>query len=107
MTASSRNGSVAVYLPRSFHGFLTLSSANGSIVFSDAVSPNVTTFSHVTTTKRCFMGDLTAVPESGEWSGDELVANSHNGKVKVFYVDEIKSAKPRAKSSIFSRIFRS
>jgi hypothetical protein len=53
------------------------------------------------------MGDLTAVPETGEWSGDELVASSHNGKVKVFYVDEIKPAKPRAKSSLFSRIFGS
>jgi len=98
MTATSKNGSVALYLPRSFNGFLTLSSVNGAIIFSDAVLQNLTTFSHVGATKRCFLGDFVGatLPEGGEWSGDELVASSTNGKIKLFYVDE---AKPSSNSS--------
>ena len=106
LNAASYNGAVAVYLPRSFRGFLTLSSKNGSIVFSDAVAAQVATFSHVGLTKRCFMGVIAdALQDVGEWSGDEVVASSHNGKIRVFYVDEAKASK--TSPGFFARMFGS
>jgi len=102
ITATSKNGSVTLHLPRSFQGFLTLTTTNGTIIFSDQLAPHVTTFSHVSSTKRCFIGDLTSwLDRDQEWKGDEVTASSHNGKVKLQFVDEVKATK--GKGNFWSR----
>jgi hypothetical protein len=105
ITAYSRNGNVTLYLPRSFRGFLTLTSQNGSVVFSERVSPCVTTFSDVSGTQRCFVGDLSTWVDRDEvWEGDELVASSHNGNVRLLFLDEAGEEKER-KGGFWSRVF--
>jgi hypothetical protein len=94
LNATSKNGSTYVYLPRSFEGFMTLSSKNGSVVVSDAMSSRMITFSDVSSTLRCFVGGKGKWDTGGdEWSGDEVVASTCSGKVKVCYVDEVKTDK--------------
>ena len=94
LNATSKNGSVHVYLPRSFEGFMTLSSKNGNVVVSDAMSSRMITFSDVSSTLRCFVGEKGKWDTGGdEWNGDEVVASTCSGKVKVCYVDEVKTDK--------------
>jgi hypothetical protein len=104
ITATSKNGTVTLYLPRSFRGFLTLSSKNGSVVFSEEFSRCVTRFSDVSHTERSFVGDLSSwVDRDEEWQGDEVIATSPNGRVKLLYIDEVKVEKDKKK--FFSRVF--
>jgi hypothetical protein len=81
-------------------------------VFSEELSKQVTTFSDISGTRRCFIGDLASwVARDDEWKGDEVVASSREGCVRLFYVDEAATETPKAKNSksigsrIFSRMF--
>ncbi|KAL4068514.1 hypothetical protein V8B97DRAFT_835660 [Scleroderma yunnanense] len=120
LEAASRDGRVTVLIPRSFHGPLVLKSKHGNCALSDGVLGNSIQLGTVDYTKRFFVGDLSAVTTSGsgsgsdsvlgtdfgstEWAGDELRAETRDGRVKVKYVDEVESAD--AKRGFFDRLFR-
>ena len=105
ITAKADNCSITLYVPRSFQGLMSLSSKNGSIVFSEQFSQRVTTFSDMSSTRRCFVGDLGSwVEQDSEWSGDEVVVCSHNGKVRVLYIDEV--IEKKEKKNFLSRVFK-
>lgn len=97
----SRDGRVIVFIPRSFHGHLALKSVHGNCVLSDELLRNSTQLGTVNSTKKVFVGDFSAVSasasESGSssspvgWAGDELRAETRDGRVKVKYVDEVES----------------
>jgi hypothetical protein len=107
ITASSEHGNVTLYLPRSFCGFLTLTSKNTTVVFSEQFSQHVTTLSDVSGTHRCFVGDLSNWVNRDEvWEGDELIASSHDGKVKLLYLDEVDAiAEKDRKGGLLNRVF--
>ncbi|KAF8189458.1 hypothetical protein K438DRAFT_1832622 [Mycena galopus ATCC 62051] len=84
--AQSSNGSVTIHLPRSFRGPVTVSTRNGAIRFSDALSAELTTFNEVNKTRRCFIGDYSDWTDQPEgWMGDELNLETMNGGIKVQY----------------------
>ncbi|KAH7921838.1 hypothetical protein BV22DRAFT_1038167 [Leucogyrophana mollusca] len=101
MNINAPYGTVAVALPRSFHGHLRLVTVHGSVSVSSLLSENSTTLSQVDHARRFFIGNIAAVGES-EWSGDELVVESTHGRIKVKYVDE---GDTECNKGFFSRLF--
>ncbi|KAG8897449.1 hypothetical protein FRC01_011331 [Tulasnella sp. 417] len=108
LTAQSWNGRVSVYLPRNFVGTLNSSADNGGLDLSEGIKRNFNTFSEDRKTTKGFIGDWSssgygdAVQSGAEWTGDELVVSSKNGRVKVSYVDEFIPAS----GGFFSSLFR-
>jgi hypothetical protein len=72
--------------------------------FSDEISEHVTTFSEVENTRRCFVGDLSGLGENGEWMGDEVIAETTHGRVKVRFVDEVRLESARGRGFL-GRVF--
>jgi len=103
LQVSARNGGVTVALPSSFSGPLTTTTQNGWVTISSALAADVTTFSDVRGTKKCFVGDFASSGYGrGPWAGSSLDINCTNGRIKLSYVDEVKEKerpKPRGKSS--------
>jgi len=94
--AWSHNGSVAISIPRSFRGQLTLYTHNGRVDLSSALAPRAAKLSGLNRphTYYYFVGER---PSNDKWrtgtSGegeevDEAVGWSKNGSVKVSYDDE-------------------
>ncbi|KIO21614.1 hypothetical protein M407DRAFT_28822 [Tulasnella calospora MUT 4182] len=108
LVAQSSNGTVTVYIPRDFIGPITSSTDNGGLDLSDAVKPNYYPFSEDRKAVKGFIGDWTSsgygdILQSGaEWTGDELVVGSKNGRVKVYYIDELNAVG----GGFFSSLFR-
>jgi len=70
---------------------------DGSVRFSDELSPIVTTLSEAKRTRRCFVGTL---PRSDEpWTGDEVEIYAKDGNVHILYEDEVKA------KGFFKRMF--
>ncbi|KAG8975239.1 hypothetical protein FRC05_006182 [Tulasnella sp. 425] len=99
LVAESWNGTVTVYLPRSFVGPVTSSTGNGRLDLSDAVKQNFTLFSDLDRrATKGFIGDWSSsgygeVTQAGaEWMGDEIIAGTKNGSVKVRYIDEFNAS---------------
>lgn len=118
LTATSHTGAVYVYIPRSFHGPISVSTSYGFIKFSDELKKNTTTFADGQA-KKCFVGDYAGYVDQGDgerereegWDGLRL--ESTYGAVMVYYADEWET-KERQKAekrkmnegkSFFSRIF--
>jgi hypothetical protein len=85
--ANGSNGSVHIRIPRSFQGPITATAHSGSVIFSEQITANLTTFDGVDSTRRSFVGDLSQWTDN--WQGDEVVAETRNGGVKVQYDDEV------------------
>lgn len=80
-----------------------MSAKNGSVVLSDQLTEHSTIVTEVNTSKRCFIGDISRWTDGEEgWKGDEISASSHNGKVKVCYVDEVPV---KGKGGVWNRVF--
>ncbi|KAG6865379.1 hypothetical protein C0991_003082 [Blastosporella zonata] len=105
MKVEASNGPVYIYIPRSFNGLVSVTRWNGNSKFSTQVSTNLTTFSDVNKTYKCFIGDHSAIAEGGEWEGDEVVVDARNGSVKVHYDDELSYDNGDKKSGFFGRLF--
>lgn len=92
--ARSHNGAVAITIPRSFRGQLTLHTDNGRVHVSSALAPRTATLSNLDGTHTFFVGER---PSDGKWRTgaskdgeevDEVVGWSKNGSLKVSYDDE-------------------
>ncbi|PPQ77965.1 hypothetical protein CVT24_006139 [Panaeolus cyanescens] len=90
LTCNTLNGAIELRVPRSFCGPLRLRTWNGSVQFSEAMKPSVTTFSQINKEHRCFLGPLDPhqLDLGPEWLGDEICAESMNGSIKLYYDDE-------------------
>ncbi|KAG6830227.1 hypothetical protein H0H92_001667 [Tricholoma furcatifolium] len=99
------NGSVQIYIPRSFNGLLSLKLSNGSTKFSTQLSNNLTTFSDVDKIHKCFIGDFSTIVEGEEWSGDEIIVEAGNGSLKMWYDDEANQTEGRRPQNFFERLF--
>ncbi|KAG1871468.1 hypothetical protein F4604DRAFT_814524 [Suillus subluteus] len=104
LTISANNGSVTVYLPRSFSGFLLLTTSHGSVFLSDTLSQNCTHLSQVDLTRRYFVGDLSTVDDS-DWTGDELRVEAKHGNIRIKYVEEHTNANNTSKGGLLNRLF--
>jgi len=103
----AHNGAVAIAIPRSFHGQLTLHTDNGRVHLSSELAPRAATLSTHNGTHTFFVGER---PSCGNWhtgpsgDGDEVdgvIGWSKNGSVKVSYDDEDTSKGPGVLSSLF------
>ncbi|KAG8993714.1 hypothetical protein FRB90_000614 [Tulasnella sp. 427] len=107
LSANSHNGGVKVYIPRDFIGPLTSATDNGGLDLSDMVKRNHTPFSEDGKICKGFIGDWSSsgygdVIQAGkEWKGDELVVGSKNGRVKVFYSDELNNTSGPSRGGFF------
>ncbi|KAF8918864.1 hypothetical protein CPB85DRAFT_1279114 [Mucidula mucida] len=101
LDVSSQNGGVRVYIPRDFQGPIAITHGNGSVKLSDQVAAATSAFTDVNKVTRCFIGDLRLWKE-GDWDGDELIAESRNGGIRVYFNDE---PPPPPTLSFFSKLF--
>ncbi|KAH9477582.1 hypothetical protein JR316_0009804 [Psilocybe cubensis] len=104
--AFSANGSLNIYIPRSFQGPVSVSLRNGSLRYSESVRGLVTQFSELNGAQRSFIGDFdaNAIRDAGDWAGDAIWLESRNGSIKVFFDDELDET-PRQKSSFLGKLF--
>jgi hypothetical protein len=112
MTASTNNGNVKVFLPRTFRGKVTQASSNGSLKMSDAMSTHATVFSEARGRRTIFIGDTDPAHASGDnWLGGTVTLESSNGQIKIGWVDEDdeessgKSSSNGGKKGFLSRFF--
>lgn len=104
LTISAKNGSVNITLPRSFSGFLLLTTSHGSVSLTDTLSQNCTHLSQVDLTRRYFVGDLSTVDDS-DWIGDELRVEAKHGNIRIKYVEEHTKADNTSKGGLLNRLF--
>lgn len=105
--ASSANGNINLYLPRSFQGLASFKTSNGSVRLSSAVKALETQFSDVDRTQRSFIGhfDPSEWAHEAKWTGDELYVEANNGNMKVYFNDEVDLPKPKS-PKFFERIYQ-
>ena len=72
---------------------------------SAELSEHATILSEVDNVRRCFIGDLSDWGESEVWTGDEITAETQNGRVKVQFVDETKRESVKSRSFL-GRVLR-
>jgi len=101
----SGDGSIRVYLPRSFRGVFRIKTKSGKIRFSEAVESSLALFPEVNGLKISFLGhiDTTEWQPSADWNGDELILETKDGSVSVHFDDEENGA-PR--KGFLSKIFK-
>ncbi|KAF7967490.1 hypothetical protein HWV62_34055 [Athelia sp. TMB] len=88
--AASHNGTVRLYVPNDFTGPLTLTTHNGNIKLSPAISARLASDSHNKDTRRCFIGNVSTYSEHA-WNGDDVVVEGHNRTILVSTIDELES----------------
>lgn len=105
---STYSNGITLFLPRTFLGPLTITNQRGAINISEALSKCLTTFSEISSTRRCFVGDLSLWSEAeatnAVWGGDECVIESKGGRVKVLYEDEAVKPKAEGKTGFFGKV---
>ncbi|KAG6864150.1 hypothetical protein C0991_012005 [Blastosporella zonata] len=105
LKVEAANGAVNIYVPRSFNGLVSVTRWNGSSKFSASVGTNVTAFSDIDKTYKCFIGDYSSIVDGEEWKGDEVVVEARNGSVKLYYVDELFNENGERKVGFFGKLF--
>lgn len=104
----SRNGRIRIYLPPDFTGPMVLTTHNGSIKLSPAISARLASDSHDKDTRRCFIGNVSTYIEH-TWNGDELLVEGHNRTISVSTIDEIEVADSKGEDvkgkTLLSKIF--
>jgi len=104
LCASSKYGSVNVWLPSNFVGPATITTSYGKVVLSTALQERCTTFSEINNVRTCFIGDYGAAGfrSLNEWKGSILQLSTYNGKVRVGFVDELAPTPAACSGSGFS-----
>jgi len=101
LTGHSSHGTIRLAVPRSFHGFLSISTRHGSIKLSDTLFQNTTQLSQFENTRKYFIGDFH--PMEDTWDGDQVELEAPHGSIRVKYIDEM--AEMQGKKGLFSRLF--
>jgi len=92
LRTSSTVGQICIFLPRTYHGPLTITSSLGAPCLSPELKRVCTPISEVGCGRRWFVGDLGVWHQRNE-HGDEAILNSSFGRVWVGYVGEEEEAK--------------
>ncbi|KAJ3886369.1 hypothetical protein GG344DRAFT_57566 [Lentinula edodes] len=85
LKSCSKNGNVAVRIPRSFQGPVTGTTKHGRIWLSEAVSAQAVVFSEVQGVKRLFIGDMSTRDEKLD---DAIIMETEHGNIRIYYEDE-------------------
>jgi len=102
----SRNGSVALFLPRSFRGPLTIKHANGGCDITPSLKARTRTLDETKAEHRCWVGEWGDDAADPEWIADECVVGSHNGSVKVgYWTPEDAKRQQLPKGSMLEKVF--
>lgn len=103
----SRDGNIRVYLPRSFRGVFRIKVKSGKILFSEAVESSSTLISEVKGLKTSFLGLFNATEwhPSVNWNGDELILETKDGNVSVYFDDE-ENVAVEPQRGFLSKIFK-
>jgi len=88
LNVCSLNGAISLTIPRSFQGIITITTQNGNVKFLGDMENAINITSDVNKTRRCFLGDFSALVDDEPWEGDEMVVETSNGGVKIQYDDE-------------------
>jgi len=90
LRCQTSTGTIDIYLPRSFHGPITLKSSLGSRDLSPGVEANFAASSKKTGVTEGFIGAYEGygAEEGAEWKGDALYAQTSVGTIDVYYEDE-------------------
>ncbi|KZO94822.1 hypothetical protein CALVIDRAFT_599572 [Calocera viscosa TUFC12733] len=80
----SRNGSIALFLPPTFRGPLTITHENGVSTIAPSLRSRTRTLDETHALHRCWVGEW-GEDDDPNWVADECVVGSHNGSVKVGY----------------------
>ncbi|EJU06148.1 hypothetical protein DACRYDRAFT_103095 [Dacryopinax primogenitus] len=80
----SRNGSVALFLPATFRGPLTIGHENGNAWLTPPLRTRTRTLDETAGQHRCWVGEW-GEDDDPNWVADECTVESHNGSVKVGY----------------------
>ena len=106
----SRDGSIHIHLPRSFRGLFRIKTRWGTICFSEAIESSSTFVSESEANgfKIRFVGffDATEWQSSVDWNGDELILETKDGNVSVYFDDEENGA-AQPQRGFLSKIFKS
>ena len=103
----SRDGNICVYIPRSFRGVFQIKVKSGKIRFSEAVESSSSLVSEVKgffKTSFLWLFNTTEWQPSVNWDGDELILETKDGNVDVYFDDENAAVQPR--SGFLSKIFK-
>ena len=105
----SGDGSIRVYLPRSFRGLFRIKAKSGKIRFSEGVESSSTLFPEVNGLRTSFLGLFDATewqPSMNcQWNGDELILETKDGNVSVHFDDEENGA-AQPQKGFLSKIFK-
>lgn len=107
ISAASHNGNVTIHIPRTFHGPVTATSKTGQVQFSAPIKEQLTIFSEVKGSHKCFIGDprLYLKKEGKNWEADELVVESKNSTVKIQFDDEPGGIVPAKVKGFLAKLF--
>ncbi|KAK7457762.1 hypothetical protein VKT23_010101 [Stygiomarasmius scandens] len=87
----TRTGTLFVELPRSFHGFILVTTTVGAVTLSTSLQSTARWLDSGLRSRRCFIGDMSGLSdhENGNtWTGDEVKLEASFGAVQISYVDE-------------------
>ncbi|KAG7086903.1 hypothetical protein E1B28_002821 [Marasmius oreades] len=97
LKAQTQSGTIDLQLPRSFRGFLTITTTIGTVTLSPEVH-QANRWIHTGSAgrvRRGFLGDSSSLDDvglaSGSWNGDEVVIETAMGSVDVSFVGGIPS----------------
>ncbi|KZT51115.1 hypothetical protein CALCODRAFT_503931 [Calocera cornea HHB12733] len=102
----SRNGSVALFLPSSFRGPLTIKHENGGAHITPALRSRTRTLDETHSEHRCWVGEW-GEDDDPNWVADECVVGSHNGSVKVGYWSAEEAGTQQIPKGVFEKVFGS
>jgi hypothetical protein len=90
LNATTTSGAVVVYIPRSFTGYISLSTELGFTTLSEGLISSATTLAKVDSTSRYFIGS--SLPDGDhdpeKWAGDLITIVSESGDIKLAHADE-------------------
>ncbi|KLO16663.1 hypothetical protein SCHPADRAFT_202760 [Schizopora paradoxa] len=97
MRVWSKDGRITVYIPSSFVGPVNIYTGDGAIIPSAGVSKRLSTFAQHNKTQRSFLGDFKSAgySDAASWNGSSLDILTKDGRVQLFYVEELDGLKPQ------------
>ncbi|THU96197.1 hypothetical protein K435DRAFT_858796 [Dendrothele bispora CBS 962.96] len=91
LRCSTRTGQVFVQLPKTFHGFISITTAVGSVNLSKNIKQTARWVDSGMRKRKCFVGDISRLSDEDSrdlWSGDEVKLETPFGSVDISYIDE-------------------
>ncbi|THU91354.1 hypothetical protein K435DRAFT_727380 [Dendrothele bispora CBS 962.96] len=96
LSCSAHIGSIVLFIPRSFRGFVDVHATIGQVNLTPGVAERARWIGSRLGKRRCFVGDFRALAESqngieendSKWTGDEVDLQTWVGSIEIAYIDE-------------------